>query len=43
MGEALCVELLGGLGVTFAGAHVPRLIVADGSAVGAATALCTRG
>jgi hypothetical protein len=40
MGEAFCVELLGGLGIAFAGTDVPRLIVADGSTIGAAAALC---
>lgn len=43
MGEACCVELLGGLGVTFTCTHIPRLVVTNGSAVGAAAALCAGG
>lgn len=43
MGEACCVELLGGLGVTFTCTHIPRLVVANGSTVGATTTLCAGG
>lgn len=39
MSETLCVELLRCLGVTLAGSHVPRLVVANGSAVGATATL----
>lgn len=43
MGEACCVELLGGLCVAFTCTHIPRLVVADSSTVGAAAALCAGG
>jgi hypothetical protein len=40
MGEAFGIELLGRLGVAFASADVPRLIVSDRSSACAATSLC---
>jgi len=40
MGEAFGVELLGSLGVALSSAHIPRLVVTDGSAVGATATLC---
>ena len=42
MGESSCVELLRGLGVAFAGADIPRLVVANSSSVSAAAALSAR-